>query len=231
MMRLHVIAEGQTEEKFVHDVLAPYLMTVNVLCDARCVLTSRNNRTGKQYRGGLINYKKAKNDIESWLKEDAKADCRFSTMFDLYALPPCFPKYRECQSEKNKYIKVLKLEQAFKDDIKDSRFIPYIQLHEFETLIFADPQKLDYEYLEHDRAIHNLITMVDSQPPESINEGVETAPSKRILKEIPEYDKVSAGVSVVKAIGLPLLREKCPHFNDWLTILENLAFVADDTKS
>ena len=69
--------------------------------------------------------------------------------------------------------------------------------------------------------------MVEKLNPELINDHPETAPSKRILKEIPEYYKVTAGVSVVSKIGLPLLRLKCSHFNDWLTMLELLGTIGD----
>jgi hypothetical protein len=54
---------------------------------------------------------------------------------------------------------------------------------------------LDIEYFDCEKSIRNLITMVGDKNPELINDGKETAPSKRILKEIPEYDKVTAGVS------------------------------------
>ena len=101
-------------------------------------------------------------------------------------------------------------------------FIPYIQLHEFESLILADPAKLDWEYLEHDQPIGNLVKMVGSQNPELINDGRETAPSKRILKEIPEYDKVTSGVSVAAHIGLGALRASCKHFDEWVSRLEKL---------
>jgi len=64
--------------------------------------------------------------------------------------------------------------------------------------------------------------MVGTQSPELINDGPDTAPSKRILKEIPEYDKVGAGVLVAEKIGLEILRKKCNHFAEWLACLEQL---------
>lgn len=222
MIRLHVTAEGQTEKAFVKQVLTPNLALFEVYADARCVLTSKDNRAAKEYRGGLINYEKAKKDIQAWLKEDTHAECRFTTMFDLYALPDNFPAYAEAKRQNDPYERIKILEQALGEDIDDSRFIPYVQLYEFEALILADPQQLDWEYLEHDRPIQNLISMVGDQNPELINDSPQTAPSKRILSEIPEYDKVSAGVSVAEKIGLPTLRAKCRHFNDWLTGLEQL---------
>lgn len=222
MIRLHVTAEGQTEQAFVKSVLASHLSDHGVYADARCVLTSKDKRAGKAYRGGLTNYRKAKDDILTWLKEDMNPECRFTTMFDLYALPDDFPGYEEARREADPYRRVQLLEDALAQDISDNRFVPYIQLYEYEALILADPQKLDWEYMEHDKPIENLIAMVGTQNPELINDGPDTAPSKRILKEIPEYDKVGAGVLVVEKIGLEFLRRRCRHFSQWLTCLEEL---------
>ena len=221
-IHLHIIAEGQTEQKFVLKVLAPHLAQHQVFADARCILTSKDKHTGRQSRGGLPNYLKAKNDIQRWLKEDSRTNCRFSTMFDFYALPNDFPAFAQAKDYADPYHKIACLEAALAQDIGDSRFIPYIQLHEFEALILADARKLDWEYFEHEAAIACLVTMVGDTCPELINDGAETAPSKRILKQIPEYDKVTAGWTVVEQIGLATLRHKCPHFNEWLTGLEQL---------
>lgn len=222
MIRLHVTAEGQTEQAFAQKVLAPHLAGFNVFVDARCVLTSKDKRAAREYRGGLLGYERAKKDIQAWLKENNHRECRFTTMFDLYALPSDFPGYAEAMNASDPYDRVVILEQKMAEDIGDSRFIPYIQLHEFEALILADPKQLDWEYLEHDIPINNLISMVGNQNPELINDRPETAPSKRILNEINEYDKVVAGVAVAEQIGLPILRQKCRHFADWLAQLEQL---------
>ncbi len=223
MIRLHVTAEGQTEQSFAKKVLAPHLAERGVYADARCVLTSRDKRAAKGYRGGLVSYEKAERDIRTWLKEDARYECRFTTMFDLYALPHDFPGYAEAERTSNPYERVKILERSMARSIDDRRFIPYIQLHEFEALILADPRKLDWEYLDHDAAIGALISMVGNRNPELIDDGPTTAPSKRILKEIPEYDKVSSGVAVAEKIGIPALRAKCRHFGEWVSGLEQLS--------
>lgn len=224
-MMLLITAEGQTEQNFAIKVLGPHLAAFGVFVIARCVLTSKDRRTSTEYRGGLVSYEKAKKDIKNWLKEwqHSESELRLTTMFDLYALPENFPGYVEAGKQKDPYDKVRVLEKSMAEDINDGRFIPYIQLHEFETLIFADPQKLDWEYLDHTTPINNLVSMVANQNPELINDGMETAPSKRIGKEIPEYDKATSGVEVVGKIGIQSLRKKCRHFNEWLSCLEELA--------
>jgi len=225
MTRLHIIAEGQTEELFVKEILAPHLATVgNKSVDVRCVETSRRRERNRlfKYKGGLFGYPKARNDITDWIKQEKSRACFFTTMFDLYALPNDFPDWNLAAKENNPYERIKVLENALAKDIASRFFIPYIQLHEFEALILADPQKLEGEYFERANAIKNLVDIVGKQNPELINGGGETAPSKRILKEIPEYDKVTAGVSVLKKIGLPVLRKKCLHFNEWIKKMEGL---------
>jgi uncharacterized protein CbrC (UPF0167 family) len=79
MIRLHFVVEGQTEETFVNDLLAPVLSRLNIFPDVRCVQTGRKH--GKVYKGGITNYIKLKNDIRRWLKQDKHLDARFTTMF------------------------------------------------------------------------------------------------------------------------------------------------------
>lgn len=225
LMHLHVVSEGPTELTFALHTLGPHLRTFNVETFSRCVLTGKDKRSGKTFRGGMTTYAKAKNDLVRWLKERREDDCRFTTMFDLYALPIDFPGYLEARKKIDPYEKVRIIEEALQADVGDQRFLPYVQLHEFEALILADPRQLDWEYLEHEKSIRRLIAMVDAEGgnPEKINDGAETAPSKRIQTLIQEYDKVTAGNFVVEKIGLERLRQKCRHFGEWLTRLERLS--------
>ena len=41
----------------------------------------------------------------------------------------------------------------FRQDINDERFIPYLQLHEFEALLFADPRQLEIQFDNRENAI------------------------------------------------------------------------------
>jgi hypothetical protein len=222
--RLHFIVEGQTEETFVNRVLVPHLATQLIWGKARCVMTSRKRSI--IYRGGLRSYAQAKKDIVLWMKEDQNPDAFFTTMFDLYALPSDFPDYDVAKRLENPHERVARLEEAMGQDINHPRFIPYLQLHEFEALLLADPQKMEWEYPEHNRAIYNLLQMAGGFiSPELIDDGENTAPSKRIIREIPEYEgmKASAGPLTAERIGLPVLRGKCEHFSGWISRLERVS--------
>lgn len=222
IIRLHLIVEGQTEETFVNAILRAHLANFNVMADAHMITTNR--RYGRLGRGGISHYAQVKRDLEQWTKQDRKNDVRFTTMIDLYGLPEDFPGFAESRPIADAYERVQTLEKAFSEDVNDHRFLPYIQLHEFEALVLADPQKLDWEFLEHNRQISKLVTLASQQNPELIDDGVETAPSKRIEREIPEYEgrKSSAGPIVVGKIGLETLRQRCWHFGEWLGKLEAL---------
>lgn len=229
-IRLNVTAEGQTEERFVKRAITPHLGAYNISTSVRRVLTSKDKKLCKEHRGGFIGcqpYSTAKKDIEAWLKEDNNSDSRFTTMFDLYALPKGFPGYDDALRKIDKYERVKLLEKTLAEDIDDHRFLPYIQLHEFEALILADPQKLEWEYLEHKVAIDALISIVSREGgnPELINDRQDTCPSRRIIAEIPEYSKATSGPIVAEKIGIQKLREGCRHFGEWLTKLERLGQV------
>jgi hypothetical protein len=159
------------------------------------------------------------------MKQDTKPDSYFTTMFDLYALPDNFRGFEKAQSMNNVSTKVAFLEEQLKNEFTSPCFLPYIQIHEFEALIFTDPPKLTYEYPYSQKEISRLIRSVEAfETPEDINDGPNTAPSKRIIQAIPEYEgrKVSSGPIVTEKIGLANIRKRCPHFYDWLTGLESL---------
>jgi len=224
-IRLNITTEGPTELRFVKDVLFKHFQPYNIFCDHRSVLTSKEYHK----RGGITNYAKVKKDIQQWMSSENSNDRRFSTMFDYYALPTDFPGYRDAQKLSNPYDKVKYIEEEFAQDINDNRFIPYIQLHEFETLLFSDLDVLLLEYEDKRKEIATLKTVLAQSPfnnnPELINEKKETSPSHRIIALIPEYQKVSSGSLFADLISIDVLRSKCSHFNEWLNRLEKLYFL------
>ena len=222
-VRLNFIVEGQTEETFVSRTLRPHLADRSIYVNVRCVMTSQKG--GFKYRGGIANYAQVKRDIVRWMKEDRNPDARFTTMFDLYALPVDFPGFEDAARTNQPYQRVQTLEDALGMDIADPRFVPYIQLHEFEALLLSDPSMLDSQFHGYEDETRILVEMASGfDSPELIDDGSDTAPSKRIITEIPEYAgrKASAGPIVAGKIGLPTLRSKCGHFGDWLDKLEHL---------
>src|SRR5690606_28488209 len=141
--------------------------------------------------------------------------------------PSDWPGLAEADSLRHLPMKRIEsLENAFAADIGDARLIPYIQLHEYEAYLFSDPQWFGYFYPSEPKAVTAIKEIADAfESPEQINDGPHTAPSKRIIEHLPDYEDAKAviGPQIAELIGLPTIRAKCPHFNGWVTRLEALA--------
>lgn len=223
MPRLYLFAEGQTEQTFADTLMSPHLALHGVSMQ-RPRLIAHARKKGRVHRGGGRNYAPMKDDILRSLKEDSNPDAFFTTMIDLYAIHPNFPGLAESERMCHDPIqRVELLEKRFAEDIADRRFIPYIQLHEYEAYLFSDPTCFKYLYPEQKKEIEALQSIANQyETPELINNGLHTAPSKRIIAQFPDYKKSTFGPQLAEQIGLSIIRSQCPHFNQWLSKLESL---------
>lgn len=144
----------------------------------------------------------------------------FTTMFDYYALPDDFPGVEESIDIQNVRDRISFLEDKFAEDMGSGTFIPYIQLHEFEALLFVDIIRLQIDYPLSSERIRVLKEETDIYgDPEMINNSPDTAPSKRIIAALAQdyhYNKVQSGASVTSSIGIDALLKNCRHFNEWI---------------
>lgn len=109
------------------------------------------------------------------------------------------------------------------DDLGDRRMVPYLQRHEVEALVLAGLDRLATLLPDQKRGIEQLREAISSMLPEDVNDGATTAPSKRLSRYVPGYDKALHGPIVAEDVGLSVLRAKCPRFNQWIEKLEALA--------
>jgi hypothetical protein len=225
MVRLYLFAEGQTEQTFADILIKPQLALHQVFMH-NPILIAHARKKKHVHRGGGRNYVPMKNDIIRFLKQERSLDVFFTTMIDLYAIHPDFPGLTESESMRSDPLRRVEfLEQRFAEDIGDPRFIPYIQLHEYEAYLFADPTCFTYFDAIRQREIEALQAIANQyETPELIDDGPQTAPSKRIISQFPDYEKAKSafGPQLAERIGLQGIRNKCPHFNNWLLKLESL---------
>jgi len=230
MKYINMVVEGSTEETFVNDVLVKHFALMNKFVSARRIETGWDRQNSKPAKGGfgrIQKYVKFRNDILNWIQSDRqKPNTWYTTFVDLYAFPtdPESPYTIQIQNISNPYQKIDALESAIAKNISHLNFIPYIQLHEFETFILVDPDRLLSMYPDGQTGINRLKREIENCIPEEINESPETAPSKRIIKYLPDYEgqKAQVGPMVAEEIGITTLRNKCDHFNEWITKLENI---------
>ncbi|HTV40228.1 MAG TPA: DUF4276 family protein [Candidatus Sulfotelmatobacter sp.] len=222
MARVRLVVEGITEERFVKTMLAEPLGAKGIFLLPQMVHTGGGSE--RIYKGGVTSYQRIKSDVTKLLKQESQDDAFVTTMFDLYRLPNDFPGRVKAKPENDPLKKAAILENAFAEDIGAANFIPYVQLHEFEALLFTDITKLTEFYVGAKSAVESLASSVEGIPPEHIDEGQQTAPSKRIIEFIPEYERTKAtgGVIVATKIGLDAMLNSCQHFGRWFKQLESL---------
>lgn len=226
MARLLIHVEGQTEETFVNEVLAPHLYTYGYSKVSARLL---GNARMRSRRGGIGPWISSRNDILNHLKEDSES--RSTIMVDYYALPQtgesAWPKRAE--SEQLAFPnKADLIQNAIHAEIcnemgvnfKPNRFISYIMMYEFESLLFSNPHEFAKGIGRADLAtqFQNIRELFST--PEEINDSPQTAPSKRIKNLVQNYDKPFMGTLAILEIGLDTIRQECPLFDNWVKCLE-----------
>ncbi len=229
MKRLLIHVEGQSEETFVNEVLSEYLLNHGYSSiSARIVGNARQ----RARRGGIKAWSAVRDDISNHLKEDV--GCISTTMVDYYALPATGPKAwpgREAANILPHSLKADAVESLLTKDIAQMmrvpepyiRFIPYVVMHEFEALLFSDCQAFATSIYREDLkdAFQEIRDKFNN--PEEINDSPQTAPSKRIEKLIPGYEKPLLGTLAASGIGLHRIKAECPRFALWLKRLKAAA--------
>ncbi|MEO6166681.1 MAG: DUF4276 family protein, partial [Chitinophagales bacterium] len=215
MRELIIIAEGYTEEEFIKNSVRPFMNKHGIHSITPIRVTSSPG-----FKGGLRkgSFQKLKNDALRYLKQNS--DVIVSTLIDFYHLPTDFPEYTEAFMRPQIENKILHLETAMGRSINHNRFVPYIQMHEYEALLFA---KLDGFKEIPDITPEQIITLkniIDQHAsPEMINDGDKTSPSRRLLNIIPSYRKKLFGSYIPLVNGFDSILESCPRFNAWIQVL------------
>lgn len=216
--RLYIFCEGQTEETFSNLVLEPHFRALGVY-DVRPLLLKRGG-----HKGGWTSYAAARHFMVKLVLQQQNEETLFTTLFDLYALPTDFPGLASAPVGPA-LARVQALEQLMDLDLNSAGarcFQGYLQLHEFEALLLSDCDAVEHAFPARKGAGAALRADIGHLAPEDVNEGPHTAPSKRIIRHIPEYQglKTSAGPIIAAEIGLNELRARCPHFDAWIAKIE-----------
>ena len=224
-VNIFIVVEGQTEQTFVRDVLAPHMAPGKIYLHP--VLIGKPG-----HKGGDIRFGKATNDIGNFLRQ--RNNTYITTMFDYFRIDSEWPgKADALRQVKNGTTltanqKAEILEAATRKEVvrifpgcnSENRFIPYIEMHEFEALLFSDADILAEKTEIDVLLIRKILEKYDN--PEEINDDPANAPGKRLESLKEGYRKVVMGKTISEAIGIAAIRRQCPHFNDWLTKLEQL---------
>ena len=226
--RLLIHVEGQTEESFINEVLAPHLYSSGYMeVSARIIGNARQ----RERRGGIVPWPAARTGILNHLKDDPR--CFVSTMVDFYGLPQTGTGAWPGRLAATSAVFSDKAQRVEADLLADVtmhlgegfnpvRFVPYVMMHEFEAMLFSDcaafSRGIGNPSLERQfQAVRDAFNS-----PEEIDDSPLSAPSTRVQSLVPCYNKPLLGTLAVLEIGLESIQRECPHFRSWLRRLEAL---------
>ena len=230
MVRLLLHVEGGTEETFVKEVLRDHLAFKGYhSVEPRLMGPARLS----SQRGGICSWQSVLRDLLRHLKGDSRLTV--GTMVDYYGLPVAGRGAWPGRLEASKIVGTAEdragtVERALSDSVTEAmgssfdrrRFVPYVMMHEFEAMLFSDCSAFGMAIGRTDLTapLQGIRRAFDT--PEDIDDSRTTAPSKRILRLLPSYQKELMGNLGVLEIGLEAIRCECPHFSRWIERLEEL---------
>lgn len=220
MPDVYIICEGPTEVRFVKNVLAPSLGSRGVFLHPVTI--------GSQHtKGGNVTFDRLNRNVRRQLYNNRQSYC--STLVDFYGLDSDFPGVELASTRSSLRAKadavadgLVAALQSGLDQDPLLRFIPYVQMHEFEALLLSDPATFADAVGRPDLREEFAAIRRQFETPEHIDDSPVTAPSKRILALYPQYEKPLMGETAARAIGLQIIRQQCPLFNAWIAKLEKL---------
>lgn len=224
MRRVCIVCEGQTEETFVRDVLAPAFYHLGLNLIPEMVETSPG------HKGGALKYDRVKRHLRNTLRQNSTPVV--TTLFDLYRLDSGFPGFDASQVQSDLQGRLNVLKQALHADVvreagcQPDRFIPYIQPYEFEALLFSDVPTLTRIEPGWQGASGALAAArAAAKSPEHINDRPETKPAAHLERELsnPSYRKRRHGPIAAQKIGLTKIEAECAFFAAWLAQIRELA--------
>lgn len=196
MIRVLISVEGKSEFNFVKEVLIPYFAKKDIFI----ALQNMKGNISLDRIVGMLNSLIHNYDF-------------VTTLYDFYGF-----KRRGLLENETKESLESKIKNRIKED-QQNKIIPYIQMYEFEALLFSDAEKMARGLNTNQYWIDKILSKFGNI--EEINNSQETAPSKRIEKNA-QYIKTTHAPIILKDIGLEEIRSKCNGFNNWITTLENL---------
>lgn len=211
-VRLAISVEGLTEHEFCKELIRPHLEVYGVVAETKIIVTKRNI-AGPDAKGGSVSVERVIAEVKPLLHTFDHV----TTFYDYYG-------FKGRQPGESPEALCHRLADGLKNP---SNFWPYLQVHEFEALLFASPEAVANYLAQPPMAKPMAEAVASCGSAEQINDRPEMTPSKRMkslfAKHVGQsYDKKFHGPLLLMEIGLPAIRLACPRFDRWLTQLEQL---------
>jgi predicted house-cleaning noncanonical NTP pyrophosphatase (MazG superfamily) len=101
------------------------------------------------------------------------------------------------------------IRDKFTKEINSNKFYFYIQIQEFEALLYSNINEID-NYFETNKLkeLGDILNKVKNNL-ELINDSTETKPSKRLNNLFSNFGKTTDGIVILKNIGIDKIRNEC----------------------
>lgn len=246
--KIELLVEGDSELAYCvgNGPFSAHFVGTSVFTYPRKHQTGWHKIGNKPAKGGILSWNKFVAELAVMVSDayrrntkiDSDENILVSTMFDLYGLEghAAGLDYLELTSGCHSgHDKALRVEQRLLSDViresglvesaVKSIFIPFCMVHEFEALYYCDIQVILSELAGTNppSSVVKFVQTYSNANPEEVNDRPETAPSKRIIAAVPEYEslKKSWAIKVANKISVSLARQKMPAFNTWITKIES----------
>lgn len=201
MRNICIICEGTTETEFVNKCLVPHLINYDVYPHSR-ILQPPSGR----HRGGRVTIER----LAKHISHEYSSYDRITSFVDFYGFQD-----RNGRSRAEVEEAILNAVGVYTTGFDERFVLPYVQMHEFEGLLFSDVEQFDWVLDGWSEDVQEKLTAVRNQftGPEDINDSPETAPSKRILSIFPAgtYSKTEHGPIIAEEIGLEKFASNAQH--------------------
>ncbi len=225
MAHVFLIVEGQSEERFYKTHFANVYAPHGIYFDVT-VMPSKRGITSRTHKGGNISYGECVNNIRRFLRQ--AGHCQLvALVYDYYGLHDSFAEGISLPTRQviTASLRADTIRHRLEAEINDPRFLFFLQMHEFEAYLFSSPATIAQHFADESLApiLTQVVTDFDNQP-EAINNHPDTAPSKRLMAALHPryYGKTTDGVAIAGAIGIDIIRVKCPGFDKFCQRIDQL---------
>lgn len=216
----------KTELEFVNRILVPYFHSQNEFGHFQAIQIKKSG--GGHGFDNIEHFKNTISPLKS--KLSFNNNIIITTLLDYYGInsDKKVPNY-STHIKLNNVDKIIdslefELKKVVEEICPNNNFIPYIQKHEIETFLFANPiASFKFENNKIGLAIQEIKNQYTDI--EDINSSLHTAPSKRISKVFEEnnskYNKASDAVEMMELAGIDSILNQCTRFKKWIDLLSS----------
>ena len=211
MRSVAIVVEGRTEERFVEEILQVFVGNDVWL---RPIVAHTKRIAGRKAKRGGAAWTHYRSHLRSLCSQPQW--WAVTTLIDLYGFPADI-QLAESLGTSGGHAAAAQLCEVMAREIGDTRFLPFVMVHEFEALVIAAGARLPSVFGKA-RAAHEFQKLLAEHDgnAELIDSHPHSSPAARVEGIIAEYSKVRDGIDIIERAGLRSCLHACPQLAEWI---------------